>query len=257
MYNAANAGHIGCSLSCAEILTFLKFSEMAPDDLLVLSKGHAAAALYSMLAEAGDLTEEDIATFYRDGTKLAAHPPPKGIPQIPFATGSLGHGLSLGVGLAMGAKLLKKTQRTFVVTSDGELNEGSIWEAAMFATQHQLTNLVWLIDRNRIQGFGRTEDVMQLEPLAAKLSAFGWLASEVNGHDFESLHSGLETLALGPASSKPRVLVCNTIKGHSVTRLQDTVDCHYLPMRNNDYEEAVRDVTTHARQLLGRHQHAS
>src|SRR6478609_7381828 len=165
MYKHANAGHIGCSLSSTEMLTFLRFDWMEEGDEFVLSKGHAAALLYSVWAEYGILSEADIESFYKNNTYLAAHPPANKIKGIPFATGSLGHGLSLAAGLGLGLKLRKSNKKVFCITSDGELNEGSIWEAAMFIAHHNLTNVVWMIDRNQIQGFGRTEDVIKLNPL--------------------------------------------------------------------------------------------
>ena len=154
MYKQANAGHVGCSLSVAEIITFVRFGWMNENDEIILSKGHAAAALYSMLAEDGTLSEEDIQTFYKNGTHLAAHPPVNKIRRIPFATGSLGHGLSLAAGLGLAQKLKKKDKKIFCITSDGEINEGSTWEAALFIAHHQLTNVIWLIDRNNLQGYG-------------------------------------------------------------------------------------------------------
>src|SRR5262249_53076531 len=155
-------------------LTLIKFVAMEKGDELILSKGHAAAALYATLAEFGDLGYSELNTFYQDGTWLSAHPPPKKLPGIPFATGSLGHGLSLASGMALGRKLRNRPGQIFCLTSDGELNEGSTWEAALFASHHQLSNLVWLIDRNGLQGFGRTEQVLRLEPLPEKLKAFGF-----------------------------------------------------------------------------------
>lgn len=239
MYREANAGHVGTSLSCAEILTFVRFAWMEEADDFILSKGHAAAALYSLLAEAGDLTESDIATFYQEGTFLAAHPPPNYLPHSPFATGSLGHGLSLAAGLAFGRKLQKDPSQVFCVTSDGELNEGSTWEAALFAAHHSLSQLVWLIDRNRLQGFGRTEEVMKLEPLPEKLRAFGWEVAIANAHEFPSLLQAKEDLLSRKDSQKPKVLICDSKKGRGWLNLEDTVDCHYLPMTAEHFEKLL------------------
>jgi transketolase len=157
MYEKANAGHIGSSLSCAELLVFLKFAWMKDDDTFVLSKGHAVAALYSLLAEASLLSDSQIDSFYEEGTELPALPPFNAIKQIPFATGSLGHGLSLSAGMALGAKLNRQDRRFFCVTSDGELDEGSVWEAALFIAHHKLNSVVWIVDRNHIQAIGRTK----------------------------------------------------------------------------------------------------
>lgn len=240
MYHRAHAGHIGSSLSVAEMLTFVKFGWMEHQDHFILSKGHAAAALYSTLAEAGDLDESDIHSFYKDGTQLTAHPSPDVLPKIPFATGSLGHGLSLSAGLALGAKLAGSEEKNFCLSSDGELNEGSVWEAALFAAHHQLNHLVWLIDRNELQGFGRTEDVLALKPLVQKLKAFGWQVTEAKGHDFASLLNAKKRVLI--KSKKPKVIICHTVKGHGVGYMEDTIDCHYLPMDDNQYQLAVSEI---------------
>ena len=242
MYKQANAGHVGCSLSVAEMLTFVRFGWMKDTDEIILSKGHAAAALYSMLAEDGTLTEDDIKTFYQNNTYLAAHPPVNKIKRIPFATGSLGHGLSIAAGLGLAQKLKKTDKQVFCITSDGEINEGSTWEAALFIAHHNLNNVVWLIDRNKLQGYGRTEDVMKLEPLADKLRAFGFEVVEANGHDFESLENAKSK---SQRATKPTAIICNTTKGNGWKTYEDKVDCHYLPMKDDQYslitEEVKRD----------------
>ncbi|MEO6599838.1 MAG: transketolase [Polyangiaceae bacterium] len=244
MYKKANAGHIGSSLSCAEILVFLKFAWMEDHDTFVLSKGHGAAALYSVLAEANLLTPRQIDSYYEDGTELPALPPCNGIKEIPFATGSLGHGLSLCAGMALGARLNRQKRHFFCVTSDGELDEGSVWEAALFIAHHKLSNLVWIVDRNRIQGIGRTEDVMALEPLDAKLRAFGYHVVVVDGHDFASLLAArAECERVWSALSVPVAIIANTIKGNGVSHFQDTVHSHYLPLSDAQYSQAIDDVT--------------
>ena len=236
MYFRVNAGHVGSSLSCAEMLAFVRLGWMAPSDDLVLSKGHAAAALYATLAESGELTEADIATFYADGTLLSAHPPPNKLPRIPFATGSLGHGGSLSAGLAFAAKLKRESgRRVFAVLSDGELDEGTTWEAALFAAQNRLHNLVWLVDRNGIQGFGRTEEVMSLEPLGDKFRAFNWDVYDADGHAIPSLIAAREAV-LAAQSERPSVILCNTVKGYGMGPWADTVDCHYRPMTREIYD---------------------
>jgi transketolase len=245
MYKRAHAGHIGSSLSCAEILVFLKFAWMRDDDTFVLSKGHAVAALYSLLAEVGILTEDEIDSFYQEGTRLSAHPPFNTIKQIPFATGSLGHGLSLSAGMALGATLNRHPRRFFCLTSDGELDEGSVWEAALFIAHRKLTSVVWLIDRNRIQATGRTEDVMALEPLDAKLRAFGFHVVVADGHDFGSLLAARDecTKVLeGHGGSAPVAIIANTVKGHGIRSMENTVDSHYLPMDDAQYAQALGDL---------------
>lgn len=243
MYKKANAGHIGCSLSCAEILVFIRFAWMQKTDELILSKGHAAAALYSVLIEDGTLAKEEIESFYKDGTFLAAHPPPGRIKGIPFATGSLGHGLSLTAGMALAAKLKKKPKRLFFcITSDGELDEGSVWEAMLFINHHKLYNVVWLIDRNLIQGIGRTEDVLALEPLEQKLKAFGFFVVNADGHDFRSLMEAKEKSLNQPANSMPKAILCKTVKGNGISFMRDTVDCHYRPMTEEQYKKALAEL---------------
>lgn len=239
MYKSANAGHVGCSLSVAEVLTFVRFGWMKETDEIILSKGHAAAALYSLLAEDGTLTEQDIATFYKNDTYLAAHPPVNKIKRIPFATGSLGHGLSIAAGLGLAQRLKKSDKQIFCVTSDGEINEGSTWEAALFIAHHKLTNVVWLIDRNRLQGFGHTEDVMQLDPLDKKLDAFGFRVIECDGHDFTALQNAKEK---ANSSQLPVAIICNTTKGKGWTTYEGQVDCHYLPLKDDQFALVMNEM---------------
>jgi transketolase len=248
MYKMANAGHIGCSLSCTEMLVFVKFGWMRGDDNLILSKGHAAAALYSVLAEEGTLSESDIKTFYKDGTLLSAHPPVNKIKGIPFATGSLGHGLSLSAGMALAARLKNQQRNFFCLTSDGELDEGSVWEAALFIAHQKLNNVIWLIDRNRIQGIGRTEDVMALEPLNAKLRSFGFFVATADGHDFNSLAEARNECE--GKTMLPKVIICNTVKGHGISFMQNTVDYHYLPLKGNQYEESLAELAVNYQKSL-------
>lgn len=243
MYKKAHAGHIGSSLSCAEILVALRYAWMAPDDVFVLSKGQAVGALYSLLAEANVLAPAQIDSFYEDGTLLPALPPSNAIKEIPFATGSLGHGLSLCAGMALGAQLNRQQRNFFCLTSDGELNEGSVWEAALFIA-HRKLNVVWLIDRNHIQGIGRTEDVMTLEPLDAKLRAFGFHVVAADGHDFASLLAARDGCRAALAGAgKPVAILAETIKGHGIRFMQDTVDSHYLPMDDAQYRQALDELS--------------
>jgi transketolase len=235
MYKTANAGHVGCSLSCLEVIVFIKFYLMKSEDELILSKGHAAALLYSVLAEDGVISEEDIQSFYKDGTLLSAHPPVNKIKGIPFATGSLGHGLSIAAGLGLANKLKKKSKKIYCITSDGELNEGSTWEAALFISHHCLKNVVWFIDRNYVQGFGRTEDTLKLDPLDKKLESFGFEVLIADGHDFDSL----KTTVVQCHDEKPLAVICNTTKGKDLT-LQDTIDCHYLPLTDSDFQKLIQ-----------------
>jgi transketolase len=216
---------------------------MRDEDTFVLSKGHAVAALYALLAEVQAIDPRALGSFYGEGTLFPALPPLGAIDEIPFATGSLGHGLSLCAGMALGAILNRRERRFFCLTSDGELDEGSTWEAALFIAHRKLTNVVWLIDRNRIQGIGGTEEVLALEPLDAKLEAFGFHVVAVDGHDFGSLLAARDlcTRAL-EARQRPVVIVANTVKGHGLRHMQDTVASHYLPLDDAQYEQALGDL---------------
>jgi len=257
MYKKANAGHVGSSLSCAEILVFLKFAWMRDADTLVLSKGHAVAALYSLLAEQNLLTQSQIDSYYEDGTLLSALPPFNAFKEIPFATGSLGYGLSVSAGMALGAILKREDRRFFCVTSDGELDEGSVWEAALFIAHHKLTNVVWVIDRNHIQAFGRTEEVMALEPLDAKLRAFGYYVATVEGHDFASLSAARDECTRAIDTRQvPVAIIANTVKGNGISYMQDTVDCHYLPMDDARYQQALDEVTRAHEALMNGYRNA-
>lgn len=257
MYKKANAGHIGSSLSCAELLVFLRFAWMENQDRFVLSKGHAAAALYAVLAEEGTLSAGHIDSFYQEGTVLPALPPFNAIEAIPFATGSLGYGLSVSAGMALSASFRGSPGRVFCVTSDGELDEGSVWEAALFIAHRKLTNVVWVIDRNHIQAIGRTEEVLALEPLDAKLRAFGFHVISVRGHDFASLLAAREECLRSVAQrGVPVVIIANTVKGNGVSYMQGKVDWHYLPMDDASYEQALCELTRAHEALLNGYRNA-
>jgi transketolase len=239
LHYRAKSGHVGSALSCAELLTFIRFYCWEDDSKLVLSKGHAASVLYSVLATAGDISETQlIEGYYRDGTLFSAHPPPNKLNNIPFATGSLGHGPGICNGLALGAKIRGSSdQITFCVLSDGELNEGSVWEAFAFAAHNNLNNLIYFIDRNRLQGFGTTAEVLDLEPLGEKLQSFGINLITANGHDFDSL---IDAYALIDRQKHgPSAILADTIKGRGLPGLEGTVDSHYLPMTPEVFEGAL------------------
>jgi transketolase len=241
LYQKAHAGHIGSSLSCLEILVDLCFARLAAKDVLILSKGHAAGALYTTLSLSGRMPEASLETFYHDGTLLSAHPPCNGaIKAIPFGTGSLGHGLSLAAGTAFSQRFTGEKFHTYAVLSDGDCNEGSTWEAALFAAHHQLANLTAIIDLNGLQGIGRTKDILNLEPIADKWRAFGFaVAVADNGNDFDSLARAHQELA---AATGPRCLIARTVKGHGVSYMQDRMEWHYLPMSDAQYDQARREA---------------
>ena len=257
MYKQAHAGHIGSSLSCAEILVLLKFAWMRTDDTFILSKGHAVAALYALLVEANLMDPRALESFYGEGTHLPALPPVNAIKEIPFATGSLGHGLSLCAGMALGALLNRSERRFFCLTSDGELDEGSTWEAALFISHRKLTNLVWLIDRNRIQGIGGTEEVLALEPLADKLQAFGFHVVAADGHDFPSLLAARDECSrITEQRRRPVAVIANTVKGNGIGHMHDTVASHYLPMDDAQYARALDELTAAHAASMARHHDA-
>ncbi|MBO4270535.1 transketolase [Microbispora triticiradicis] len=236
--------HIGGSLSAADILVALYFEVLrvrpqeprwSGRDYFVLSKGHASAALYSTLAERGFFPRSELASYGHPDGRLMAHPTPA-VPGVEFATGSLGHGLSLGVGLALAAKRAGRANRVFVLLGDGELQEGTVWEAAMSAAHYRLDNLTAVIDRNRLQINGSTEDRMRLEPLADRWRAFGWQVSHADGHDFTELVPALRT---PPAPGSPAVLIADTVKGRGVRHLEHRKQSHFAKLGPDAYERAL------------------
>jgi transketolase len=242
----ANVGHIGSSLSVADIVAMLyghalRITDPADRDRdrFILSKGHAVLAVYAALALRGWLAEEALDTYCGDGSLLGVHPE-HALRGIDFSTGSLGQGLSMGAGAALAARLQGSARRAFVLVSDAECNEGSLWEAVMFAAHHRLANLVAIIDLNGQQALGYTEDVLSLSPLAARWRAFGWDVHEVDGHDVPAMAAtvaGLDTAA-GP----PHVLIARTVFGKGVSYMERQIKWHYWPMSDEEYRQAVREV---------------
>ncbi|GAF92205.1 unnamed protein product, partial [marine sediment metagenome] len=183
----ADGGHFGGALSCVELLTTLYFDQLKENDNFILSKAHASTTLYSILSKKGIIDKKILKTYGKKNSCLGVHAETHLIPGIEFSCGSLGHGLSFGTGMALANKINNKDGRIYVLLGDGELEEGSVWEAAMFAAHHNLNNLVAIIDYNKIQSMGRIKDIINLEPLAEKWKAFGWDVLEVDGHDFTDL----------------------------------------------------------------------
>ena len=240
MHFEANCGHIGCSLSCIDLLiAILKY--MNQDDSFILSKGHAASALYVILNELGKIPDEDLGTFYKNATKLSAHPAPLKYPSISFATGSLGHGLPLAVGVAKAMKLKKAKTFSYVLMSDGETNEGTSWEAAHFAVNNKLDNLVAFIDRNGLQGFARTQDVLGDTARRNLWETIGFDVSEVNGHDIDQILDAKQKL-IEKENDKPKLIIANTIKGKGVQFMENKVEWHYHPMNEKQFEDAVTQI---------------
>jgi transketolase len=236
MHYHSKVGHIGGNLSALDILMSLYHYRLGPNDGFVLSKGHAAGALYVTLWSMGLLTDEDLRHFHGEGTRLSGHPPLSGIPEVIFATGSLGHGLSLAAGLALGKKLRGEAGRIFCLTSDGEWNEGSCWEALIFLIHQKLDNLTFLVDMNGMQGFGSTRQVADLGSLADKFRAFGVRTMEVDGHDANSICAALE------CNDGPLAIVAKTTKGCGVSFMENQMAWHYLPMNEEQYQQAVLEV---------------
>jgi transketolase len=242
----ANVGHIGSALSVADILAAL--SELVftrriaadPDrDRFVLAKGHAALALYAALHVAGVISRSELDTYCGNGTLLGVHPE-RELEGVDFSTGSLGHGLSYGVGASIAARLQRSDRRVYVLMSDAECNEGSVWEAAMFAAHHSLSNLVAIVDANAQQALGYTKDILDMAPLVRRWEAFGWDTREVDGHDPAALVNDLTNreTRTGP----PHALIARTVFGKGVSFMEGRIEWHYLPMSDSQYIQAVREV---------------
>lgn len=241
LYFNANAGHIGCSLSCIDLMTASLILNKKQSDSFILSKGHAAAALYVALNHLGEISDENLSTFYKDGTTLPAHPAPNQYAGIPFATGSLGHGLPIGTGIAHASKLSNKHEICFVLMSDGETNEGTTWEAAHYAVSKKLDNLIVLIDKNGLQGFGNTADIFGDSADRTKWESLGFEVELANGHDIEALDKIINKLKLSK-NGLPKVIIASTVKGKGVSYMENKMEWHYLPMNAELYEQAKNDV---------------
>jgi transketolase len=249
MTGRANASHIGSSLSTADLLAmlygrFLRFDPRRPDwpdrDRFILSKGHACAALYAVLAETGYFPVERLETFYQDGSPLAGHATHKDVPGVEVSTGSLGHGLPLAAGMALAAKRDGRGHRVWCMLSDGECDEGSVWEAALFAPHHRLDNLVAVVDYNKIQSFGTVKEVLDLEPLGEKWRAFGWGVREIDGHDLKAIEEAYAAVPFAPG--RPSCIVAHTIKGKGVSYMEGKLLWHYRAPRGEDLEIALREI---------------
>ncbi len=246
MIYEGKTGHTGGALSSVDILVSLYYAVMITDpknskwperDRFILSKGHSVEGLYCILADKGFFPEEELRTFSQYGSRLIGHPSMK-VPGIEANTGALGHGLSIGVGTALGLKLDNKPQRVFVLMGDGELAEGSIWEAAMSASNYKLDNLTGIIDRNGLQISGNTEGVMALECLKAKWEAFGWAVTEADGHDFEALIKNLNMVCPG----QPHLIIAQTTKGKGVSFMENNAKWHHGAPTDEQLEQALGDL---------------
>jgi transketolase len=246
----AGIPHLGSCLSCTDILTVLYFSVMRIDpanprdvgrDRFILSKGHGAPALFQVLAMRGFFPEEMLDAYGQDGGIFAEHPPtPEYLPGIEAATGSLGHGLPLGLGMALAGRIQNHAYNVYVVLSDGECNEGSVWEAAMLAAAQKVSNLCVIVDFNKWQATGRSNEIMALDPLADKWRAFGWNAIEIDGHDLNALLEVLQKFF--PSNGKPTAIIAHTIKGKGVSFMEDDNNWHYRIPSADEVIKAKREL---------------
>lgn len=249
MITEAKSGHPGGSLSATDILTVLYFSEMNVDpanpkmegrDRFVLSKGHAAPAIYATLAEKGYFSKDELMTLRKFGSRLQGHPDMKKLPGIEISTGSLGQGLSVANGMALNAKIFDENYRTYVVLGDGEIQEGQIWEAAMTAAHYKLDNLCAFLDSNNLQIDGNVTEIMGVEPLDKKWEAFGWNVIKIDGHDFEQILSALDKAR--EYKGKPTMIIAKTIKGKGVSFMENVCGFHGVAPTLEELERALAEL---------------
>jgi transketolase len=236
MHADSKVGHLGGNLSALDAMLVVFHEFLREGDRFILSKGHSAGALYIALWTLGKLSDEQLTTFHGDDTMLPGHPPATGFADIPFATGSLGHGLSLAAGTALAFRLKGEKGRVACLTSDGEWQEGSTWEALIFAAHHRLDNLIVLVDHNGFQGFGSTGDVASMYPLWSRLEGFDVDVRIIDGHDADSIRA-----ALAAPQDKVRIVFLQTTKGHGVSFLENRMDSHYLPLSAEQLRAALEE----------------
>ena len=246
----ASIPHLGSCLSCVELLVYLYWNELnlkitdanfEDRDRFILSKGHGAPILFQVLAEKGFFNKDLLKTAGQNGSLFHEHPPKPGfVPGIEAATGSLGHGLPISLGMALAAKIENKSYRTYSLVSDGECNEGSIWESAMFAASNSLYNLTVIIDFNKWQATGRSREIMALEPLKDKWEAFGWHSQDINGHDFNEIREAFRNAKQN--KSKPSVIIANTVKGKGISFMEDNNNWHYRIPNEKELEDALNEL---------------
>lgn len=246
----AGAGHYSSTFSCAELLSVLYYDQMSiepaqPDwperDRFVMSKGHAAIGLYPVLADLGYFDPSELDTYTRLGSNYGDHPDMKKVRGLDFSSGSLGHGLSVGVGMALAARMTKRAYRTYVMLGDGELSEGQIWEAANCAGHYKLDNLVAIVDRNGLSIDGHTEDIMSVEPLDKRFEAFGWDVQRIDGHDLGAIQTAFAALAT-TTSGKPQLIIADTVKGRGVARMEMSLDWHVGNLVGEDYDDVMAEL---------------
>ena len=239
MHYDSGVGHIGGNLSALDAMLYLHHCVMSTEDQFVLSKGHAAGALYVTLWSRGILQESDLRSFHNDGTLLSGHPPPSCLEGIPVATGSLGHGLPMACGMALARKLKSQPGQIFCLCSDGEWQEGSNWEALIFARHHNLSNLVVLVDVNGLQGFGSTQTVASMNDLGKYMEAFGLQTRELDGH----LEASLEQINTRSVEDRWCYLL-QTVKGKGISFMENRLEWHYLPLDEASYRQALAELNS-------------
>lgn len=254
----AKSGHPGGSLSIAEILTYLYFAEMNVDpampamenrDRLVLSKGHAAPALYSVMAQKGYFPVDELKTLRKVDSRLQGHPSMRYLPGIDISTGSLGQGISAACGMALGAKLKNADYRVYTILGDGEIEEGQVWEAAMYAAAKKLDNLVAFVDNNNLQIDGTVEEVNSPYPIPEKFAAFGWNVIEIDGHCFDAIENALK--AARECKGKPTAIIAKTVKGKGVSFMENQVNWHGAAPNAEQYEVAMKELDAALAELEG------
>ena len=247
MTNSSKASHIAAILSVADIIAVLYNDVMQIDphnpkndrrDRFILSKGHAGAAVYAALAEKGFFSVNLLKTYYQDGSQLSGHISHKNVNGVEASTGSLGHGICIAAGMAMAAKHDKKAHRIYTLIGDGECDEGSVWEAALFANHNELSNLTVIVDHNKMQGLGFCKKILDLTDLAAKWKAFGWACQETDGHDHELLRKAI----LDADAERPNCIIAHTIKGKGVSFMENNILWHYRNPSGDTYERAVQEL---------------
>jgi transketolase len=237
MHYESGVGHIGGDLSSLDAMMVVFHEYLRDEDKFVLSKGHSAGALYTTLWSLGRLNDRDLESFHSDNTLLPMHPPSAGIPEIAFATGSLGHGVSLAAGTALAFRLTHSDARVVCLTSDGEWQEGSTWEGLIFASHHRLNNLTILVDHNGLQGFGSTAEVASMSPLWKRLQGFDIDLQVVDGHDTNAIGA-----ALWVPGDQVKVVILRTVKGHGVSFMENQMKWHYLPLTAELYKQAMDEI---------------
>ncbi|MFP3257753.1 MAG: transketolase [Candidatus Nanopusillus acidilobi] len=249
MHAKSGESHIGSALSIVDILVVLYYEILNIDpkdpfnpdrDRLILSKGHAASALYAVLAKRGFFDEKILESFAENGSKISVHPERFSVPGIEASTGSLGHGLPIGVGIALTAKKDKKNFKTYVILSDGECEEGSNWEAAISAARFKLDNLIAIVDKNKLQAYERTDNIQNLSLLRKKWEAFGWAVAEVDGHNFKDLYNVFVKVPL--VKDKPSLIIAETVKGKGFKDMEDKLEWHYKSPKIEDLDKYIRSM---------------